>query len=148
MIFSQEFCATLKLLAAYLLVAVIICAVLFISNKLLKRFKFNSYVKRHPYWLIKVFIFSALYYPFVVEMLKKSKNCNIKTTGELLFSYKDYFITAIGLCLAAASFIREDMNRKKEITAAINSMAKLKNDEYELKLKSCDKEKEQDQESK
>ena len=115
---------------------------------IIKKIDFKAINKRSPYWLIKVFVFCAFYYPFVVEMLKKSENCNIKNTGELLFLYKDYFITSIDLCLAAASFIREDMNRKKEATAAVDSMAKLKNNEEELKLNTCDKEKEQDQESK
>lgn len=111
---------------------------------IIKKIDFKTLNKRSPYWLIKVFVFCAFYYPFVVEMLKKSENCNIQNTGKLLFSYKDYFITSIDICLAAASFIREDMNRKKEAITTEDNMAKLKNDEEKLKLNTCDKEKEQD----
>lgn len=128
---NQNCCAALILLAIYLFVAVLICAVIYISDKLLKKKKFNTYVKRQPYWLIKIFVFCAFYYPFVVEMLQKSENCNIKNTGELLFSYKDYFITAIGLCLAAAAFIREDRNRKaneKQNETKVNKADPLKKD--------------------
>lgn len=129
--FIKNLSPEVKLLAICLLAAFIICAFLFIIGKFFKQNKFISFVKRHPYWLIKVFVFSALFYPFVVEMLKVSKISKFEADGELLFSYKDYFITAIGLCLAVAAFIREDRNRKaneKENETKVNKADPSKKD--------------------
>ncbi len=115
---------------------------------IIKMIDFKTLQKRKPYWLIEAFLYFALIYPVITEVVGYLEGVKEFSLYEFLSDNKGYYGTVISIMLASISFIREDMNRKKEITAAINSMAKLKNDEEELKLNTCDKEKEQDQESK
>ena len=117
---------------------------------IIKMIDFKTLQKRKPYWLIEAFLYFALIYPVITEVVGYLEDVKEFSLYEFLSDNKGYYGTVISIILASISFIREDMNRKKEITAAINSMAKLKNDEEELKLNTCDKEKEkeQDQESK
>lgn len=114
----------------------------------IKKIEFKTLQKRRPYWLIEAFLYSAMIYPIITEVAGNLEGVKQFSLYEFLSDNKTYYGTVITLMLTAISFIREDMNRKKEATAAVDSMAKLKNDVEELKLKSGNKQKEQDQESK
>lgn len=105
----------------------------FLVPWIIKKINFGTLNKRNPYWLIKAFLYSALIYPVIIEVVGYIEGVKQFTLYEFLLVNKEYYGTVIALMLASISFIREDMNKKEE---ANKDKEKIKNLEQEIeKLK-------------
>lgn len=111
----------------------------FLVPWIIKKINFETLNKRNPYWLIKAFLYSALIYPVIIEVVGYIGGVKQFTLYEFLLDNKEYYGTVIALMLASISFIREDMNRKEEANIDKEKIIKLEQKIEELKQNSIKK---------
>lgn len=142
------------------LVAILVALIWFLKK--LSKTDFNEFEAKHPYWLIKAFVFFLLFYPLLTELVAwceqanpqnccdvclKTINASVQTDkNELktpiytfLTNYREYFATVISLMLASIAFIREDKSKKEEASKDREKLEKLEQEIKELKQNSINK---------